>query len=114
MIITFLLNSLWMALAVALLCACVDRARVHPLIREYAWTLGLLLAVAAPLATLASHSAPSLHAFRFAATVSVPAAPGRFDWIQAIAIAYAIVVALAALRLLWGWAQLRRLNEDTI
>jgi TonB family protein len=114
MIVVFLLNSLWIALAVALLCACIERAKVHPLIREWTWTLGLVLAVAVPLGTLLPQRSPALQGFRLAAVVSAPAAASGFDWTRVLTATYVAAMMFAAIRLLWRWTRLRRLDEHTI
>ncbi|MFN0315026.1 MAG: TonB family protein [Burkholderiales bacterium] len=117
MLLTFLMNAAWMAAVAAALGWCIERARVHVAARELAWTLGLLVAVAAPLASVLlpqATAASAIEGLRFVATISAPTGTSGFRWTRYVAAAYLLTVGFAGARLLWRWAQLSRLSADTI
>ena len=115
-VLSFVFNATWMALAITALCAGVERAKVHPHIRELAWTAGLLLAVLAPLAGLMPRGGSSaLPDFRFTATIGESSATAAdLVWSWYFTAGYLAFVALAAVRLVLSWRGLQGLTEETI
>ncbi len=117
MLLTFLMNAAWMAAVAAALGWCIERARVHVAARELAWTLGLLVAVAAPFVSVLlpqATAASAIEGLRFVATISAPTGTSGFRWTRYVAAAYLLTVGFAGARLLWRWVQLSRLSADTI
>ncbi len=113
---SFVSNAVWMALVITVLCAGLERARVHPRIRELAWTAGLLLSVLTPLAGLLPRGGSSmLPDFRFTATIGETSGTAAgFAWSWYFAVGYLALVALAAVRLARSWQRLQRLTEETV
>lgn len=115
-LLAMLVNAAWMACALALLCAAIERTRVSPYVREWLWTLALVLLVLAPAAApfLPHRAAIALPNLRFIAGVETARSGSGVPWTRCVIWAYATLVALAALRLLWRALKLRGLNECTI
>ena len=115
-VVSFVFNAAWMAFAIAILCAGVERAKVHPRIRELAWTAGLLLAVLAPLASLLPRGNSSAFPdFRFTATIGEGSARAAgWPWSWYFAVGYLVFIALAAVKLARSWQRLRGLTEETV
>jgi TonB family protein len=121
LLVAFVLNAAWMAFAVALLNAGLERAKAHPAVRELAWTVGLLLTVALPLAAilwpvpehpLLLTGPPGLS--RIGAAIAIPSSARGILWTEYAAAVYVLIVTLSAVRLFWNWARLARLSEASI
>ena len=113
-VVSYLANAAWMAAAVALSCAAVERAGIDPRTRELAWIAGLLLAVLTPMGGWLPDRLAAIPDFRFTASIAPPATSGGLRWPLLIAGVYAFFVAVSAARLVWRWARLSRFSESTI
>lgn len=80
----------------------------------WAWRMSLALAAVLPVVTALGIPASSTSAFRIPVSVAAAPAQATSAPIPWLVIGYVLFVSFHALRLLWRWFALRRLDEDTV